>query len=139
MSRVASKNLDTLNRKCNHVPVAFLNKVDSSNCPGTLLVSILIDPDRFQLNLELFKNSFIFVHFVHYMNHDMNLGVLAASVISATTPLHHRTDSKPFQGKIGPLKDRINFVSCFQFASNLLPKSRIHELALPKLYKTADI
>ena len=35
---------------------------------GTLLISILIDPDHFLLDSEGFEKMFIFVHFAHSMN-----------------------------------------------------------------------
>ena len=38
---------------------------------GTLLISILIDLDRFPLDSEGFEKMFIFVHFAHFMNHNV--------------------------------------------------------------------
>ncbi len=76
-------------RQCKHVPVALLKKHYSSNCPGTLPVSILIDPNPFQLNFGHFK----IVHFGHFMKNYINSHVFVGLVITATTPQHHRIDS----------------------------------------------
>ena len=64
-------------RKCNHVPAAYMKKLDPPNCLGTFLVSILMDPDRFQNNLEGFKN----VHFCSFRSNLVNGGGSSKQVL----------------------------------------------------------
>ena len=51
------------------------------NFVGTLLVSILIDPDHFPLDSECFEKMFIFVHFAHSMNHTVFIVLVVADMI----------------------------------------------------------
>ena len=51
------------------------------NFVGTLLVSILIDPDHFPLDSEGVEKIVIFVHFAHSINHTVLIVLVVADLI----------------------------------------------------------
>ena len=81
------------------------------NLQGTLLVSIKIDSDHFQLNRTSFRKMFIFVHFVHYRNQGTDFRLYEALFISTRVPLHHGTAFNRIWVKLWPYKACYNPVT----------------------------
>ena len=59
-----------------HAFLATILVIGPPNFAETLLVTILNNPDHFQLDPTSFRKLFIFVHFGHYMNSEQFLANL---------------------------------------------------------------
>ena len=94
----------------------FLNIFRPLHFQGSLLVSIPIESNHFQLNPTSFRQLFIFVH---YRNQGTDFRSYEALLISTRVPLHRGTDFNRISVKLWLYKACCNSVRIFKFVSCL--------------------